>query len=341
MKLRLISFTLRGAELEKKLLDKLLSLGFEADGFAKYPQDGLLQLENKLNDFTEQAFNAVDGIIFIGSMGIAVRAVAPFIKSKASDPAVIVIDEASSYVIPILSGHLGGANELSCEIAKTIGATAVITTATDINNVFAVDLWAKESGLYILDVPLIKKVSAAFLKGDSVGFHCDYKVLGSLPQGLVLDGDFPVGISVSSDFNNRPFKETLRLVPKDYYLGIGCRKALSFKALENEVIGFLNENSIPKERVAGIASIDLKSEEPALLELARRWKINFKTFSAEELSEVSGEFSNSDFVKKITGVANICERAAVLSTGGDVTVKKRACNGVTVAASGFVWQCNF
>lgn len=341
MKLRLASFTLQGAELEKKLLDKLLYQGFDVIGFAKYPQKGLLRLDDNVRDFTQQAFKEVDCLVFIGSAGIAVRVIAPFIKSKDVDPAVIVIDDGGGYVIPILSGHLGGGNELSLVIAKIIDAVPVITTSTDINKVFAIDLWAKESGLHILDVPLIKKVSSSLLQGSSVGFRSDYEILGSLPKGLVLGDDFEVGISVSSDISKHPFKETLRLIPKDYYLGVGCRKGISFKILEKEVADFLDENSIPKDRVAGVASVDLKSEEPAILELTRSWKIKFQTFSAEQLAAVSGEFSDSDFVKKIIGVANVCERAAVAASGGSVTVKKRAYNGVTLAASQFVWQCKF
>ena len=107
-------------------------------------------------------------IIFIGATGIAVRSIAPFVKDKLTDSPVIVIDELGQFVIPLLSGHVGGANALAQEISQAIGATPVITTATDINKVFAVDVFAEKNGLRLLDKSKIKTVSSKILKGETI-----------------------------------------------------------------------------------------------------------------------------------------------------------------------------
>ena len=125
--------------------------------------------------------------LFIGAIGIALRAIAPYIKTKTKDPAVVVVDELGQFSIPILSGHIGGANELALQIAEDLGSIPVITTATDINKVFAVDTWAKSQGLQILNPQCIKLVSSKLLKGESVHVKSDYPIQGNLPKNVYQD----------------------------------------------------------------------------------------------------------------------------------------------------------
>ena len=260
-----------------------------------------------LSDWTKDCFDMHLPIIFIGSTGIAVRTIAPFINSKLKDSPVIVIDELGQNVIPILSGHFGGANELSRIIGKVLSANPIITTATDINNVFAVDVFAKKNGLFITDKSLIKKVSGKALKGESIEIN-------QTEDEIIIEG--------------------LRLIPKRLILGIGCKKGKSFEELKAFVNSFYTDEEL-EENLYAIASIDVKSEELGLVKLAEYYGVFFVTFSSEELERVSGDFEESSFVKEQVGVGNVCERSALLLAGEDgVLVKNKvAKEGMTLAAA--------
>ena len=121
-----------------------------------------------LAGWTAQQFAAADALVFVGAAGIAVRAIAPHCQSKATDPAVVVLDECGRFAVPLLSGHLGGANDLACRLAAACGAVPVITTATDANGLFAVDEWAKKQNCAVWETPRIKFVSGALLAGKTV-----------------------------------------------------------------------------------------------------------------------------------------------------------------------------
>ena len=125
----------------------------------------LFSLKDSLREWTENSFEECDALIYIGACGIAVRAIAPFVKDKFTDPAVISMDELGGYIIPLLSGHVGGANELAMEIANITGGVAVISTATDVNGAFAVDVFAKKNDLKLANKELAKLISADILDG--------------------------------------------------------------------------------------------------------------------------------------------------------------------------------
>lgn len=285
----------------------------------------------------EEAFGASDALIFISSCGIAVRSIAPFVKSKTTDPAVVVIDETGRFVISLLSGHMGGANALAKRIAEAIGATPVITTATDANGRFSVDSWAKEHGFALSDMLAAKAVSAAILEGD-VPVKSDFPITGGLPAGLTfLDGETGVCLTYKTD---KPFKKTLRLIPKCVILGIGCRRGISKEAIENAVKTVLYDNGIDPRAVVSAASIDLKKDEEGLIEYCREAGLPVKFYSADELNAVQGNFTSSDFVKSVTGVDCVSERAALINAD-KLIIEKTALFGVTVAAALVKTEVNF
>lgn len=144
-----------------------------------------------LADWTARQFAGSDALVFVGAVGIAVRAIAPHCQNKAQDPAVVVLDECGRFAVPILSGHLGGANDLARALAAVCGAVPVITTATDANGVFAVDEWAKHQNCTVLEPERIKKVSGALLAGRTVRFASDWPIAGSPPAGLAEDAAAP------------------------------------------------------------------------------------------------------------------------------------------------------
>ena len=150
-KIYIVSFTQKGAELSLKLQN----IFPDAKLYSKYPAENINMLEKDIKSFTADIFSESKAVIFISAIGIAVRAVAPLIVSKNKDAAVIVLDDTGKYVIPVLSGHIGGANEMALKIAEYINAEPVITTATDRNNKFAVDVWAEKNNLYIDDISMV------------------------------------------------------------------------------------------------------------------------------------------------------------------------------------------
>jgi cobalt-precorrin 5A hydrolase len=340
MKIQLVSFTKQGGQLCALLQNELNRQGHNSEGYCKYDTDGIKPLVCDIKKFAQYAFDTCEAIVFIGAVGIAVRAIAPFVESKQTDPAVLVIDETAKYVISVLSGHIGGANDLALSLAHILSAQPVITTATDCNSKFAVDSWALKNGCYIANIKNIKHISAAILNGESVGLHSDFPIDGDLPQGLICSNNARVGICIGAE-QKQYFQHTLHLIPKQYVLGIGCRKNIKYDNLLDFINFILMEYNISQYEVECITSIDLKAEEAALLLLCREWRVPFYTYSAQELSLVLGAFTKSSFVKATTGVDNVCERAAIKAGGSTLIVKKTCRAGMTIAIAKKEWRCKF
>ena len=189
MKLAVISFTERGSRLNRSVSELLSREGIEVEStaLAKYAESaGLSPLTTSLHDWTEKMFESQDALLFIGATGIAVRSIAPFVADKRKDPAVVVMDEKGIFAISLLSGHIGGANELAGKLANLTGAIPVITTATDVNGRFAVDVFAKKQKLWIADMKAAKQVSADVLDEKKIGLVTDFPILGEMPEELEL-----------------------------------------------------------------------------------------------------------------------------------------------------------
>ena len=279
-----------------------------------------------------------DALIFIGACGIAVRSVAPYIKSKTTDPAVIVIDDQGRYVIPILSGHIGGANKLAEQVASKLGAIPVITTATDSAGKFSCDAWAVQNDCAISSMETAKKVSATILKND-IPVISDYELPSTLPNGLVSGKTGEIGIYIGIH-NKAPFKTTLRLIPRILTLGIGCRKGTAKEHILSVIKNVFADNGLDIRSVGRVASIDVKKGEEGLISFAKELNAELYFYSADELNALDGDFDESDFVKKTVGTGNVCERSAVLA-GGKLIVRKTMTDGVTVAVAEKDWRIEF
>ena len=283
-------------------------------------------------------FASSDILVFVGSCGIGVRKIAPFVRDKRTDPAVVCVDELGTFVIPLLSGHIGGANALARRIADGLNATPVITTATDIHGKFSVDTWATENGCAISSMKLAKAVSAAVLEGN-IPLKSDFPISGSLPSGLVPGETGELGIYLTVT-EGEPFADTLRLIPKRLHLGIGCRRGTDAQAIRAAVAQVFQENNLDFRAVRSAASIDLKQDEEGLLSFCKEQNVPIRFYTAAELNAVPGDFTPSPFVQRVTGVDNVCERAA-LAAAEQLIVRKTACHGVTVAVAMETWEVHF
>ena len=299
-----------------------------------------------LRAWTALAWEASDALLFVGAAGIAVRAIAPHVASKANDPAVVAIDEAGRFAVPLLSGHLGGANELAQTVARAAGAIPVITTATDVRGVWAVDTWARCAGLVVSNPEAIKRVSARLLSGGRVALYSDMPISGQPPEGVDIASDRARADIVVSPFAGanagasvRAAETTGEVVPC-IVAGIGCRRGACAEAIEEAFLLACGQAGISPSAVREAATIDVKAHEEGLLAFCRARNIPLATYSAEELSQVEGSVSPSDFVRATVGVDNVCERAA-LADGGKLIFPKLAHGGVTVAFSKVTIELSF
>lgn len=291
-----------------------------------------------------------DAIIFVGATGIAVRAIAPFICGKAVDPAVLVIDEAGRYVISLLSGHLGGANALARTAASLIEAEPIITTATDAESAFAVDTFAKENGFLLTDLRKAKEVSAKVLRGEKLRIYSDIPMERLVQRPARHEAELvsaqeidraDIVISYRTHILKPAEKSSqaigLRLIAKRVHVGLGARKGVTQAEVAAAVATCLEDAGIDPRAVVALASIDLKKQEAGILAYSYESGVPFVTYTAEELRTVEGAFAGSSFVQSVTGVANVCERAAAYAAGrsghAEVLVHKTIHGNVTTAVA--------
>ncbi len=350
MKLAVISFTKAGSLLCMDLVGKLRQMGEDCDGYVQQrflseirtcgcacdPQAVYIHgLDRPVADWARDQFSQVDGLVFIGAAGIAVRAVGPCLRDKWTDPAVVVIDELERYVISLLSGHIGGANDLTRRLAGLLGARPVITTASDVNGKTAIDVWAVEHGLKIGSRVMAREVAAALLENQPVGFFCDEPVEIPVLPGCRKDTVCGRNVRITVRKHPKPENGELPLIPQILIVGIGCKKGTPREQIENCLVQVFDTFGLYREAVAGFATIDLKKDENGLLELASAWNMELQAFPSRELAKVAGVFDESEFVRQVTGVGNVCERAACLAAGrgAELLVPKQAGNGVTIAVA--------
>lgn len=358
-------FTTSGCVLAQKIVSELE--GARAWAPHRISEEVGLPGFDSVGAWAGEAFaHGCDGIVFVGACGIAVRAIAPYVTSKMHDPAVVCVDEAGTWAISLLSGHVGGANDLARRIARIVGATPVVTTATDVRDVFAIDEWAARQGLVIANPQLIKHVSGALLEGGHVGVRVGRQVslTGELPAGFMREkcagdtdsasdtdsaGDIRkpcragaapdsadashvlhahVHIGPELPCENDP--DTLHLITCNAVVGVGCRHGCEPATLQDGVETALASLGLAPEAVSTLATIDLKAAEPAVVELAAKHGWLLRTFSAQALAAQSGDFASSEFVRTHVGVDNVCERALACCRAVRI-LDKQAHQGTTVA----------
>ena len=358
MNIAVISFTPRGYQLAGTIVEYLQGDGHDVTETVKCA-DVPGSYDGTVSEWTGTMFRTQDAIVYVGATGIAVRSISPYVRTKKEDPAVIVVDEMGKYCIPVLSGHIGGANELAVRMSGWIQALPVITTATDLNGKWAVDVFATKNGLYISDMKKAKEISSRILRGRKLVMEIETggRIIGDQfpPELKIITSekleekyeqqatDIYVGICKRRRTGShiRSLSEnSLCLVPKSVILGIGCRKGTMVDTIETVVNRVLDREGVWLSGVCKVASIDLKAEEQGLLEYCDRYNLPFEVYSKEELEKAPGEYTSSEFVSEVTGVDNVCERSAVMA-GGRLIVRKQAYEGVTVAVAARNWDIGF
>ena len=285
----------------------------------------------------EKRWHNTKNIICIMATGIVVRAAAPLIKDKKSDPAVVVLDEKGRFAISLLSGHLGGANELAKKAADYLGGEAVITTASDVQGKLAIDLWARDKGLFVEDFEKLKRISAKIVNGKKIKLKTDDSVsVSSLPEEFI-----PVDSTEEADVivSHRLIKsDALFLRPKNLFAGVGCNRGTSKEEIGGAVKDILQEEGLSCHSVRNLATIDVKMEEGGLLAFAHDERLDIDFFSREELNKaaLSHNIRTSKAVRTATGAVAVAEPAALLSAqklSNDCTLlmPKRKKGNVTLA----------
>lgn len=284
-----------------------------------------------------ETFAATDAMVCIMAAGIVVRAIGPLCRDKHTDPCVVVLDEAGRYAISLLSGHLGGGNELARRIALITGGQAVITTASDVLGRTSLDLWAEKNGFAVRSEPQhMTRAAAKLINTGKISFYCPCRCAG-LPDDFSEAGE-PSGADVILSWQENLPANALCLVPRNLFVGIGCNRETPLAEIEAAVSETFLLHNLNQGAMAGLATIDAKIDEPGLLEFARRERLSLRFFSKERLNEVTG-LDPSPRVMAAVGAGGVAEPAAMLAaatgdgTWGQLLVGKIKWKNVTTAVA--------
>jgi cobalt-precorrin 5A hydrolase len=327
MKIAIIAITANGARIGETLRNgfpgsRLFVIDKHATGDAEPFSEGLREL-------VERVWPECDGLIFIMATGIVVRSIAPLLRGKDKDPAVVVLDDAGHFAISLLSGHIGGANALAKACAEVTGAVPVITTATDVNDLPSFDMLAKENGWVIEDLSRVKVLNALLLEGkdiavfdetDTVRRYCEGKgklrFYEDMPTALHSDADGWLFVTNKTLISEHDPDRTLVLRPLSLRLGIGCNRGTSAEEIETVVAENLGRLSLSIRSVKAIATASAKRDEIGLLEFAGKIGVPVLFYESAELNEVTVPSPPSDYAFAAIGARGVAEPAALLASGG-------------------------
>lgn len=312
-----------------------------------------------IKELTGELFNKYECIIFVSACGIAVRCISPFLKSKFEDPAVLVVDDNGNNVISLLSGHIGGANEITLKIADVLNANPVITTSTDTNKKGALDVIVSKIGGYVENLRESAKLVNSYLVDDKrvgIYFDSDYE---SEKDSLNLSGfelidekteidaiaklDALVSVTdklrcwideIVDKIDKHNLEKAnlsyIKLVPRRIALGMGCRKNTETEKMIEEFSAFSALNNIHPAAIVKTGSLIIKKDEKCMIDLSKALCAEFNLFDVDEICTCDYMFDKSEFVKKNTGVYSVAQPSAYLLSGNVISEKYKN-NGTTFA----------
>jgi len=351
----IIAITKRGVETALRIKEALPMQGLHGNVFApaKYNQAGVVALEKKIDEFVKETYNKADAIVAVMATGIIIRAVAPLLESKLVDPAVVGVDVSGRFVISLLSGHYGGANELTRLIADGIGATPVITTASDVLGKQSTDELARVLHLKIINPESLVAVNSAIVNGEKLVIVTLGDVNVPLTRVLGFNVERAETVEVAVEIVNRYYagavitKATLPqyrftkpvtfLKPLSVAVGLGARKEVAEDTIVDAVKLALTKANVPLERVDRLATVSIKKDSEPMIKAAETLGLTLEFFDVETLRAFKhGDLSpDSEIVNRNIGIGGVCERAALIAAGKNprLILKKTIRNGVTVAVA--------
>lgn len=319
MKLAIWSVTRGAGRVAKKIGEKISG---DIYTLKKFDIEGTIQIDN-FSEELEKSFNSYDGHIFIMATGIVIRKIAPLIKSKDVDPAVLVVDEGENFVISLLSGHIGGANELTYKVAQTCSLLPIITTSSDVTGKIAIDTLAEKLRCEMESLTKAKELTSLIVDGKKVD--------------ILLPNNVKLGESINSSgvviISNRKNVDMMRLYPKNLIIGIGCRRGTPKESIKKAVNEVMIKHNLAYESIKKIATVDVKADEVGLIDFAKELEKELVIISREEIKKVESRFVGSEFVKKQIGVTCVSEPCALLASNGEgeFLEQKYIDSGITIS----------
>ena len=312
-----------------------------------------------IKELTGELFNKYECIIFVSACGIAVRCISPFLKSKFEDPAVLVVDDNGNNVISLLSGHIGGANEITLKIADVLNANPVITTSTDTNKKGALDVIVSKIGGYVENLRESAKLVNSYLVDDKrvgIYFDSDYEIekdslnlsgFELIDEKTEIDAisklDALVSVTdklrcwvdeiiynIKKDNEEKEDLIYIKLFPRRIALGMGCRKNTETEKMIEEFSTFSALNNIHPAAIVKTGSLIIKKDEKCMIDLSKALCAEFNLFDVDEICTCDYMFDKSEFVKKNTGVYSVALPSAYLLSGNFISDKYKN-NGTTFA----------
>ncbi|WKY44122.1 cobalt-precorrin 5A hydrolase [Eubacteriaceae bacterium ES2] len=329
--------------LSKRLDDREVSI-FTKE---KYAGDQEKLIKSDISTFFGEIIKEFPVIIAIMATGIVVRAVAPYLVHKSKDPAILVMDTKGEFVISLLSGHLGGANDCARIIEKRFGSKAVITTGTDVKGTMAVDVLAEKINCQIADFTAAKDITAQILNGEKIGILSEDQINLTgidLPYNIVICpdpeqmSDLQGLIRISSQLKERDYGlPQVRLVPKNIVIGIGCRRNVPGAKILAKIEETFLSVGLDLRSIKLLATVTLKADEAGITEACQVLKAKKVIIPDEMVKMVQNRFEGSDFVFQTTGMYAVSEPCGYIASGfGECLIEKKKLDGITLS----VWREN-
>lgn len=353
-KIAIIAITKHGSSLARQLQKEFPGSALFISEKFRSEKDGseIRFFDAPIAKLSDEIFHQYDALIYFVSLGAVVRTISKLLKDKRTDPAVLSIDDRGKFVISVLSGHIGGANQLTKKVAGLMWAVPVITTASDVGRTIPADILGRELGWTLESFDNVTSVSASIVNDEPVGI---YQEAGErnwwhhetpLPANLSLVKSleelaahrFKAGLIISDRakevFPQELLHKSLIYRPKSLVVGIGCDRGVELAEVASLIKKSFHENHLSYKSIAKIATIDIKGDEDALLELSAKLNVPLKTFTKDELNTQTEKVNPSQMAMKYTGAVGVCEPAALLGAGAEhLLVPKVKSESVTLAVA--------